>query len=87
MEVLRSMLVEAAYRVLELVGAAEGAPRPLLEDPPPEHVLYRQVQAVVGLGILQADANDGFDLLEPVSGAEAMRAVERLAAIARQFGS
>ncbi len=87
MEVLRSMLVEAAYRVLELVGAAEGAPRPTLSDPPPEHVLYRQVQAIVGLQILETERNGAFDLLEPVSGAEAMRAVERLAAIVRQYGS
>ncbi len=87
MEVLRSMLVEASYRVLELVGAADGAPRPVLSDPPPEHVLYRQVQAVVGLSILEADRNGAFDLLEPVSGAEAMRSVERLAAIVRQYGS
>jgi len=87
MEVLRSMLVEASYRVLELVGAAEGAPRPVLTDPPPEHVLYRQVQAVVGLRVLELEANGGFDLLEPVSGAEAMRAIDRLGAIVRQYGS
>jgi hypothetical protein len=87
MEVLRSMLVEAAYRVLELVGAAEAGPRPTLQDPPAEHVLYRQVQAVVGLEILQVGSNGRFDLLEPVSGAETMQAIERLAAIARQFGS
>ena len=87
MEVLRSMLVEAAYRVLELVGAASGAPRPTLSDPPPEHLLYRPVQAIVGLGILELKANGDFDLLEPVSGAEAMRAIERLGAIVRQHGS
>lgn len=87
MEVLRSMLVEASYRVLELVGAAEGAPRPALSDPPPEHVLYRQVQAVVGLHILELGANGRFDLLEPVSGADVMRAIERLGAIVRQYGS
>jgi len=87
MEVLRSMLVEAAYRVLELVGAADSAPRPAISDPPPEHVLYRQVQAIVGLQILAPEGNGRFELLEPVTGAEAMRAVERLAAIVRQYGS
>ena len=87
MEVLRSMLVEAAYRVLEFVGAAEDAPRPALSDPPPEHVLYRQVQAVVGLEILGVKRNGDFDLLEPVSGAEAIQAIERLGAIVRQYGS
>ena len=87
MEVLRSMLVEAAFRVLELVGATADAPQPVLTDPPPEHVLYRQVQAVVGLGVLETGRNGRFDLLEPVSGAEALAAVERLAAIMRQYGS
>jgi tetratricopeptide (TPR) repeat protein len=87
MEVLRSMLVEASYRILELVGAADSAPRPALSDPPSEHVLYRQVQAIVGLHILDTGAHGGFDLLEPVSGAEALRAVERLAVIVRQYGS
>lgn len=87
MEVLRSMLVEAAYRVLEIVGAADGAPRPTLTDPPPEHVLYRQVQAVVGLGILEAGADGSFDLLEPVTGREALDAVQTLTAIVRQRGS
>ncbi len=84
MQVRRSMLVEACYRVLELVGAAADAPRPGLDDPPPEHLLYRPVQAVVGLRILLPDDDGTFDLLALVSGTEAMSAVERLTAVVRR---
>jgi tetratricopeptide (TPR) repeat protein len=84
MRVRRSMLVEACYRVLELVGAAADAPRPRLGDPPPEHLLYRPVQAVVGLRILTAEDDGAFDLLALVSGAEAVAAVERLTAVLRR---
>ena len=84
MVVRRSMLVEAAYRVLEILGVADTAPRPALDDPPPEHLLYRPTQAVVGLGLMQTDGDGSFDLLAPVSGAEALRTVERLAALVRR---
>ena len=84
MQVRRSMLVEACYRVLQLVGAAADAPRPPLDDPPPEHLLYRPVQAILGLRILPGDDDGGFDLLALVSGAEAMSAVERLTAVVRR---
>ncbi len=84
MQVRRSMLVEACYRVLELIGAAADAPRPALDDPPPEHLLYRPVQAVVGLRILLPDDDGTFDLLALVSGTEAMSAVERLTAVVRR---
>ncbi len=84
MEVRRSMLVEACYRVLELVGAEAGAPRPTLQDPPRQHLLYRPVQVVVGLELMDAGRDGSFDLLAPVSGAEALRTAERLAALLRQ---
>ncbi len=84
MQVVRSMLVEACYRALELAGMAEDAPRPPLQDPPPEHLLYRPVQAIVGLGLMQPDADGVFDLLAPVSGREALETVARLAALIRE---
>ena len=84
MHVRKSMLVEACYRVLELVGTAPDAPRPRLDDPPPGHLLYRPVQAVVGLAILSPDDDGTFDLLELVSGADAMSAVERLTSVVRR---
>lgn len=83
MAVRRSMLVEACYRVLEIVGAAESAPRPHLDEPPPEHFLYRQTQAVIGTGLMQ-QRDGSFDLLGAVSGAEALDTIERLAVIVRR---
>lgn len=87
LEVPRSMLVEAAYRVLQVMGVADLAPRPAIQDPPPEHLLYRPVQAMVGLQILEFRSSGSFDLLEPVSGVEAIRAAERLAAAVRRLRS
>ena len=51
---------------------------------PPEHLLYRPVQAVVWLRILTADDDGAFDLLALVLGAEAVAAVERLTAVVRR---
>lgn len=84
MEVRRSMLVEAAWRVLENIGAADGAPRPAIQDPPSEHLLYRPVQAVVALGVMEPRRNGDFGLLDTVSGAELLETVRRLAAIVRE---
>lgn len=84
LEVTRSMLVEAAYRSLEAMGAADAAPRVGIADPPPEHLLYRPVQAVVGLGIMEMGADGSFDLLAPVSGREAIDAAQRLASALRR---
>jgi tetratricopeptide (TPR) repeat protein len=84
MEVRRSMLVEAAWRVLQNVGAADSAPRVQIQDPPPEHLLYRPVQAVVGLGIMEPRGDGDFDLLDVVSGAEVLETVRRLAAVVRE---
>lgn len=87
LQVTRSMLVEAAYRVVESMGLADEAPRPRIQEPPPEHLLYRPVQVVVGLGVLDAGGDGSFDLLEPVSGAEAIEAAERLASAIRRLTS
>ncbi len=87
LEVTRSMLVEAVHRVAERFGMAADAPRPRLQEPPPEHLLYRPVQVVVGLGVMDAAADGAFDLLEPVTGQEAIRTAERLASAVRRLGS
>ena len=78
-EVSRQMFADVAFRVLELIGAVEGAPRPRLQDIPAEHFYYREIQVVVGRGILELDDEDNFGVLERVSGAEAVAAVLRLA--------
>lgn len=85
MEVRRSMLVEAAYRTLEAVGLAAEAPRAGVEDPPREHLLYVPVQVVVGLDIMQARPDGSFELLERVTGAEAIATTERLVAAIRRL--
>lgn len=84
MEVRRSMLAESAWRVAQLIGAAEGAPRPRIDDPPAEHLLYRPLQVVVGLELMDLEAERSFDLLRPVSGREAIDVAERLAALVRE---
>lgn len=86
MEVRRSMLVEAAYEVLDLLGIADRAPRPSIQDPPPAHVLYRPVQAVVGYDLLPTVEAGSVDLLGTVSGAEATEVAGRLARLAREHG-
>ncbi len=86
MEVRRSMLVEACYRVLDLLGLADGAPRPSIQDPPPGHLLFRPAQAVVGHGLMELNRESSLDLLEPISGGEAIATVRRLAALLRARG-
>jgi tetratricopeptide (TPR) repeat protein len=82
----RQFFAEVAYRVLEVLDATEGAPRAQLSDVPTEHYFYEQIRVVVGQGILPVGPRGGFGLLEPVSGAEAVAAVQRLVRLARSQG-
>lgn len=83
LEVSRQMFAEVAYRVLELIGAADSGARPELRDVPRSHYFYDEIQAVVATGILELD--DGrFGILERLSGAEAIAAVQELARMARR---
>lgn len=79
----RQFFAEIAYRVLDLVDATEGAPRARLSDVATEHYFYDQIRVVVGQGILRVGPRGSFGLLEPVSGAEAVAAVQRLVRFAR----
>jgi len=81
--VKRQYFAEVAYRILDLLGATEGAPRARLSDVATEHYFYEQIRVVVGLGILETGPRDTFGLLEPVSGKEAVAAVQRLVRLAR----
>lgn len=85
-EVQRQLFAEVAYRVLELLDAADDAPRPRLVDVPRGHFFYDEIQAVVGRGILELDSRGEFGILERVSGAEAIAAIQRLARLARARG-
>lgn len=79
----RMFLAEISYRVLDLVGAGEGVSQSRLTDIPSDHYLYDEIHAVVGLGILDADSRGRFGLLDPVSGSEAVAAVQRLVRLVR----
>ena len=81
--VKRQMFAEVVYRVLETLGATDNAPRARLGDVASEHYLYDQIGVVVGYDILRLGPRNSFGILEPVSGAEAVAAVQRLVRIAR----
>ncbi len=83
----RQFFAEIAYRVLELLDATEDAPRAPLSDVATEHYFYDQIRVVVGQGILPVGPRGSFGLLEPVSGAEAVAAVQRLVRFARSPGA
>jgi len=84
--VKRQYFAEVAYRVVDLLGAADDAPRARLLDVASEHYFYDEIRVVVGLGILPVGPRGSFGLLEPVSGAEAVAAVQRLVRLARSAG-
>jgi tetratricopeptide (TPR) repeat protein len=81
--VSRQMFAEVAYRVLDLLEVAEGAPRASLSDVSRDHFFYDQIRVVVGLDILPLGPRNTFGLLDRVSGAEAIAAVQRLVRLAR----
>jgi tetratricopeptide (TPR) repeat protein len=85
-EVHRQLFAEVSYRVIELLGAVETAPRPRLIDVPRGHFFHDQIQVVVGLGILELDSQGRFGILDRVSGEEAILAIQRLARLARARG-
>jgi len=81
--VKRQMFAEVAYRLLELLGATGDAARVRLADVPSEHYFHDQIQTVVGQGILELGPGNVFGILDPVSGEEAVEAVQRLVRLAR----
>jgi tetratricopeptide (TPR) repeat protein len=85
-EVSRQLFAEVSYRILELLGAVDDAPRPRLVDVPRGHFFHDQIQIVVGRGILQLDSQGRFGILDRVSGEEAIAAMQRLARLARERG-
>ena len=84
--VKRQMFAEIAYRVLELLDAVDGTPRARLGDVTSEHYLYDEIGVVVGQGILQLGPRNRFGILDPLSGAEAVAAIQKLVRIARSGG-
>ena len=84
--VKRQMFAEIAYRVLELLDAVEGTPHARLGDVASEHYLYDEIGVVVGHGILELGPRNRFGILDPLSGAEAVAAIQKLVRIARGSG-
>lgn len=87
--VRRGELAFTVARVLSLIGAIrpqaakkwQGA-RMQIADVPSTHLSYPAVSAAVASGVMLLSGNS-FDLLRPVSGAEAMEIVGRLEALSR----
>ncbi len=81
-QVINRALQLVASRRPELAPKWQGA-RLQISDVPPGHLAYPAVSAAVASGVLSLDADGTFNLLRPVSGAEATAAVTRLEAMLR----
>lgn len=91
--VRRSDLAQAASRVLAIIGAADPAAarawteaRRPFADLGPGHLLFPAASAAVASGVMQPVEGDTFGPSRYVSGAEAVRVVERLEVLAEQAG-
>jgi len=81
----------AAVSRLVLLAAADDAERreawttarPTITDMAPGHLSYPAVSVAVASGVMPLDEGDRFSVTRPVSGAEAIDVVERVAALAR----
>lgn len=87
-EIRRGDLALVISRMLDLIAqsrpgaaAAWRSSRPSIADVPRSHLAYPAVAQAVGAGVLDVSGG-AFHLGRPVSGAEAIAAIERLAAIA-----
>lgn len=87
--VRRGELAQTIDRALGLIAAGKPAiaskwrrARVTLPDLSPHHLAYPAVSAAVASGVMSLDPNGTFDLLRPVSGAEAVAIVDRLEALA-----
>jgi len=81
-QVINRALQLVAARRPELASKWQGA-RLQIRDVPQGHLAYPAVSAAVASGVLSLDSDGTFDLLRPVSGAEATAAVTRLEAMLR----
>jgi tetratricopeptide (TPR) repeat protein len=86
--VRRSDLADVISRGLEFAasknpGEADRwrSAKPSFQDLPPQHAAYPAAALAVGAGIMSASAENTFAPTRPVTGAEAMAAVERLEAL------
>jgi tetratricopeptide (TPR) repeat protein len=86
--VRRGDLATAVSRLLSLIAArdpdvrARLDQRPAIADLTPRHTQYRAVAAAVASEVMPLLAGDRFQVSQPVSGAEAVEAIERVRALA-----
>ena len=87
--VRRGELAATVSRLLVLIGALKPqlpkkwqAAQIKIADVPPSHLSYPAVALAVAAGVMPLNGNN-FDLLRPVTGAEAMEVIGRLEALAR----
>ena len=87
--VRRSDLAQAAARLLARIAAERPDPRPSWDgarlkfsDLAPGHLAYPAASAAVAAGVMKTGPDDTFQPSRPVSGAEAIEAVDKLQALA-----
>jgi tetratricopeptide (TPR) repeat protein len=87
--VRRAELAQTVSRALTLVAAQQPARAQTwqaaqlsIADLPPEHLAYPAVSAAVAAGVMQLQPDGTFQLLGPVTGANALSVIERLEALA-----
>jgi hypothetical protein len=91
--VRRGDLASAVSRVLTLIAAEKPKlaarwrdPRPRFSDLSPAHLAYPAAARAVSAGVLDMLDDNSFQLARPVSGAEALLAIQRLEALAKSGG-
>jgi tetratricopeptide (TPR) repeat protein len=83
-------LAEAVYTLLRLISTSNAAlqariaARPAIADMSPSHLNYPAVAAAVSSGVVPLADGGRFNVERPVSGAEAILAVDRLLALAQR---
>jgi tetratricopeptide (TPR) repeat protein len=89
--VRRADLAQAVSRVLSLIGVEKPRlaarwrdPRPKFADVAPGHLQYPAAARAVSSGVMCTADGEAFQLSRPVTGAEAVDAVGKLAALARR---
>jgi tetratricopeptide (TPR) repeat protein len=86
--VRRGDLATAVTRLLALVAArdpdvrARLEQRPAIADLTPGHIQYRAAASAVAAGVMPLLAGDRFQVAQPVSGPEAVEAIDRVRALA-----
>ena len=80
-QVVSRLLALVAQRAPEMASEWRSA-RPTFSDLPPGHLSYAAASMAVSAGVLKTLDGNTFQLVRPVSGAEAVEAIDRLEALA-----